>query len=178
MVKVLLLQQWYRASDPALEEALWERLSFRRFVGLGRQDDAPDHTRISRFHTRLTTAGLADPLFAEVTRQLAARGPLVRQGTLLDATFRGGAGSPTDPDATWARREPRAIFGYKLHVGVEAGSELAWRAVLTPANVSETAVADAPIVWDEAAVYGDAVYGTRAASACGRGRRSSRCAGH
>ena len=48
MVKAMLLQQWYRASDPAMEEALWERVSFRWFVGLGLQDDAPDHSTISR----------------------------------------------------------------------------------------------------------------------------------
>ena len=42
MVKVLLLQQWYTLSDPQLEEALGDRLSFRRFVGLGLQDDTPD----------------------------------------------------------------------------------------------------------------------------------------
>lgn len=35
MVKVLLLQRWYQASDPTMEEALWERLSFRSFVRLG-----------------------------------------------------------------------------------------------------------------------------------------------
>ena len=35
MVKVLLLQQWSTLSDPQLEEALGDRLSFRRFVGLG-----------------------------------------------------------------------------------------------------------------------------------------------
>ena len=88
MVKVLLLQQWYQASDPAMEEALWERLSFRRFVGLGLQDDAPDHSTISRFRTRLTTAGLAAPLFAAVEQQLAARGLLVMQGTLVDHSKR------------------------------------------------------------------------------------------
>ena len=119
MVKVLLLQQWYQASDPAMEEALWERLSFRRFVGLGLQDDAPDHSTISRFRTQLAQAGLAERLFAAVEEQLAARGVLVQQGTLVDATLvdaevrrpRGGAtgeGSPRDPDAAWARRGPHA----------------------------------------------------------------------
>ena len=39
-----------------MEEALWERLSFRRFVGLGLQDDDPITRLISRFRTRLTTA--------------------------------------------------------------------------------------------------------------------------
>jgi transposase, IS5 family len=30
LLRCLLLQQWYRLSDPALEEALADRLSFRR----------------------------------------------------------------------------------------------------------------------------------------------------
>ena len=53
MVKVLLLEQWYNLSDPQMEEALGDRISFRRFVGLGLQEDAPDHSTISRFRTAL-----------------------------------------------------------------------------------------------------------------------------
>jgi transposase, IS5 family len=34
MFKALLLQQWYRLSDAELEEALNDRLSFRRFLKL------------------------------------------------------------------------------------------------------------------------------------------------
>ena len=176
MVKVLLLQQWYQASDPAMEEALWERLSFRRFVGLGLQDPAPDHSTISRFRTQLARAGGAEALFVAVEQQLAARGLLVKQDTLVDATVveaqvrrpKGGstgAGSPRDPDAAWARRGRQARFGYKLHLGVDADSELVRRAELTPANVNETEVADGLIAGDEAAVYGDAAYGTHARSA-------------
>ena len=41
LVKVLLLQQWYHLSDPEMEAALWDRLLFRRFVGLGLADEAP-----------------------------------------------------------------------------------------------------------------------------------------
>ena len=33
MFKALLLQRWYQLSDPGLEEALADRLSFRRFCG-------------------------------------------------------------------------------------------------------------------------------------------------
>lgn len=53
MVKVLLLQQWYDASDEAMEEALWDRVSFKRFVGLGLEDAAPDHSTISRFRKQV-----------------------------------------------------------------------------------------------------------------------------
>ena len=164
MVKVLLLQQWYQASDPAMEEALWERLSFRRFVGLGLQDDAPDHSTISRFRTRLTAAGGAEPLFAAVESNWPRGGCWSSRARWWTRRWwPRRSGSPRDPDAAWARRGPHARFGYKLHLGVDADSELIRRAMLTPANVNETEVAGL-IAGDEGAVYGDAAYGTHARS--------------
>ena len=110
MVKVLLLQQWYTLSDPQMEEALSDRLSFRRFVGLGLEDDTPDHSTISRFRAALEAAGLSDRLFEVLTAQLEAQGLMLKQGTLLDATLVAaqvrrpplaagrGAASETDPE--------------------------------------------------------------------------------
>ena len=54
LLKCLLLQQWYRLSDPGLEEALSDRLSFRRFVGLALADPVPDHSTLSRFRSELS----------------------------------------------------------------------------------------------------------------------------
>ena len=109
MVKVLLLQQWYQASDPAMEEALWERLSFRHFVGLGLQDDAPGSLHDQPLpHAgddgRGWPRGCSPPWRTSWGRD----GVLVQQGTLVDATLveaqvrrpKGGAtgaGSPTEP---------------------------------------------------------------------------------
>src|SRR5947208_7639448 len=87
LLKVLLLQGWYGLSDPGMEEALGDRLSFRRFVGLGLEETVPDHSTISRFRSLLAGRGLAERLFAEVGRQLDARGVLVKSGTLIDATL-------------------------------------------------------------------------------------------
>ena len=56
MFKALLLQQWYSLSDPQLEEALADRLSFRRFVGLGLEQEVPDYSTISRFRQQLNGA--------------------------------------------------------------------------------------------------------------------------
>ena len=87
MVKVLLLEQWYTLSDPQMEEALGDRLSFRRFVGLGLEDGTPDHSTISRFRAALEVQELSAPLFTEVAAQLDAQGLVLKQGTLLDATL-------------------------------------------------------------------------------------------
>jgi hypothetical protein len=62
LLKCLLLQQWYWLSDPVLEEALLDRLSFRRFVGLALADPVPDHSTLSRFRGELVRRGLAERL--------------------------------------------------------------------------------------------------------------------
>ena len=43
MVKVLVLQQWHDASDVGMEEALQDRLSFRRFAEIRLEDAVPNH---------------------------------------------------------------------------------------------------------------------------------------
>jgi transposase, IS5 family len=46
MLKIILLQQWYTLSDPAAEEAVRDRLSFRRFCGIPLDRETPDHASI------------------------------------------------------------------------------------------------------------------------------------
>jgi IS5 family transposase len=87
MLKALMLQQWYGLSDPELEDALMDRLSFRRFVGLALDETAPDHSTISRFRKVLGVEGLSAKLFGEITRQIDDKGLILRQGTMIDATL-------------------------------------------------------------------------------------------
>ena len=170
MVKALLLQEWYDASAAELAQALSDRLSFRRFVGLGLQDAAPDASTITRFRQQLTKRELAAPLREAVAGQLEARGLLVKHGSLLDATLVAAQGSGraqregkcADPDAAWSRRGARSHHGYKGHIGMDAGSGLIRRVRLTPANVNDTEVADELIVGDEQVVYADRAYDSAA----------------
>src|SRR5215210_9209685 len=48
LFRALLLQSLYGLSDRELEEALADRLSFKRFVGLSLEDAVPDHTVLNR----------------------------------------------------------------------------------------------------------------------------------
>lgn len=173
MVKALLLQQWYGLSDPGLEEALSDRLSFRRFCGFALDAPTPDETTICRFRATLAEKGFADRIFCAVLAQIDAKGFVLREGTLLDATLVEAAVRPPppapageratstlDPDAAVTRSgaKRRATFGYKAHVATDQGSGLIRRALLTPASTYESEVADALIELDVRAVYADKAY--------------------
>jgi IS5 family transposase len=168
LLKCLLLQQWYRLSDPGLEEALSDRLSFRRFVGLALADPVPDHSTLSRFRSELVRRGLAERLLAELNRQLDARGLMVKTGTLIDASLveadcrRPRKGEPverrSDRDATWNAMPEQPLFGYKMHLAVDQGSGLVRQAILTPGHVSDKTPFLALVQGDEQAVYADRGY--------------------
>ena len=174
LFRALLLQRWYDLSDEALEAALFDRLSFLRFCGLSLEDDVPDHSTFWRFRERLGQAGLVEPLFAELQRQLAGHGMLVKRGTLIDATLMQAAArrprmeegktAASDPDARFgANNERRRYeFGYKAHIGVDAGSGLVRTQRLTPANAQEISQAEALIAGDEGEVLADRGYDSQA----------------
>lgn len=170
LFKGLLLQQWYGLSDPGLEEALGDRASFRFFCGFNLSEAVPDETTFCRFRGALAQAGLAEALFAEINRQLEAKGFIVKRGTLLDATLvRAAVRPPTaeeghaaaiDPEARWAVRDDpkKKTYGYKVHVAADQGSGLVRAALLTTANVHDSVPADGLIQGDERAVYADRAY--------------------
>ncbi|UXT19255.1 IS5 family transposase [Agrobacterium tumefaciens] len=87
MFKALLLQSLYGLSDMELEEALGDRLSFKRFIGLTLEEAVPDHSTLCRFRNLLIGEGLLERLFSELDRQLDAAGLILRRGTMLDATI-------------------------------------------------------------------------------------------
>jgi len=51
MLRIYLMQQWYGLSDPAMEDALIEGPTMRRFAGIGLiSERIPDETTILSFH--------------------------------------------------------------------------------------------------------------------------------
>ena len=185
MFKALLLQRWYALSDPALEEALKDRLSFRRFVGLPLTESIPDHSSLWRFREAMG-AELSERVFVEIGRQIERSGFVLKQGTLIDASLVPAAvnapkrpdktpppdddGKPAsklvksehDPDAEWTKKEGKYYFGYKLHAAMDKTSRIIRRVIFTPANINESRPADELICGDEQIVYADKAYDSHA----------------
>jgi transposase, IS5 family len=171
LFRAVLLQSLYGLSERELEEALGDRLSFKRFVGLSLEDATPDHTVLNRFRNQLVEQGLLEKLFSELDRQLENAGVILKRGTMLDATLIQAVSAPpkedrpsNDPDARFTKRQGKSgsTFGYKAHVGVDEGSGLIRSVLTTPANINDTTPADELIRGDEAVVWADAAYDTHA----------------
>ena len=87
MLRIHLLQQWYSLSDPAMEEALIEVPTMRRFAGIDLMSDRiPDETTILAFRHLLEENDLGAQIFEEVKVHLKAKGMAMKQGTIIDAT--------------------------------------------------------------------------------------------
>lgn len=129
MLKCLMLAKWFNLSDPGLEEALKDRISFRKFVGLSFTDKTPDETTFVRFRARLREAKLHETIFNAVVRHLQDQGLLVREGTMVDATIieaprgrprpRNDGTSTRDPEASFTRKHGVPHHGYKGHIAAD-----------------------------------------------------------
>ena len=172
MFKIVLLQQWHTLSDPRTEEAVRDRLSFRRFCGLPLEVETPDHASIWRFRQTIDKLGLSGRLLAEVNRQLDALGLMVKRGTLVDATlmaaavkrppYGSGGVNPRDKDARVTMKRKKSHFGYKAHLAVDEGSGFVRQAEMTSANVHDSRLAEALIQGDEQGYFADKAYSGQA----------------
>lgn len=166
MLKIVMLQKWFNLSDPGAEAMLRDRISFRRFVGLGWTDATPDHSTIAEFRRRLREEGLLAGLFEAVVGHLKELGLLVQEGTLVDATIieaprgrrtRDGLGQTTEPAATYTKKHGRTYHGYKAHTAVDR-SGLVTDYVYDTAKVHDSRHMDPLIEGQTKAVYADSAY--------------------
>jgi transposase, IS5 family len=169
-LKCLVLQYLYNLSDPALEDALIDRLSFQRFLGISFDTEIPDFTTIWRFRERLVKANLLDKIFESVLKQLDKRNIILRKGTLIDATLVQAArkkvkqdsephqSSQRDHDATGTKKGGKQYFGYKGHIGTDEGSNIIRRVRFTTASVHDSREFNNLICGDERSVFADKAY--------------------
>jgi len=162
MLKIVLMQKWFGLSDPMAEEMLKDRISFRQFTGLSFDDKTPDHSTICIFRKALREHGHGSTLFDQTLATLTARGLVVKEGTLIDATIieaplgskRADGSSTADPCATRTFKHGRGYNGYRAHVATDPRSIIK-DFVYDSASVSEHEHFDALAAGEDKAVYAD-----------------------
>ena len=86
MFKIMLMQQQNNLSDEAMEDMLYDSISYQRFAGIGVADDIPDARTIWLFRQRIGARGIK-LLFAKFNRMMKKAGLEYSRSTLVDATY-------------------------------------------------------------------------------------------
>ena len=169
MLRIYFMQQWYGLSDPAMEDALYDIESMRRFADINLEVDViPDETTILHFRHLLEKHELTKKIFEKTQRYLTEKGLLLREGTIVDATIINAPSSTKnhdnarDKEMKQTKKGNQWYFGMKAHVGTDIGKGLAHSVVVTDASVHDSQVMDKLMHGEEQAVYGDKAYTSEA----------------
>ena len=165
MLRIYFMQQWFNLSDPAMEDALYDSESMRRFAGIELiDDDVPDESTILRFRHLLERHGLTQKLFELVRGLLEQKRLLLKSGTIVDATIIDAPPSTKneakarDPEMKQGRKNTREWrFGMKAHVGTDLNG-LVHTLVTTHAGASDFSQLPKLLHGSERQLYGDQAY--------------------
>src|SRR6267142_2841788 len=165
MLRMYFLQQWYGLADEALEDAIYDSQAMRDFTRIDlAAEGVPDATTLLKFRHLLETNDLCQGLFAAINADLTARGLLLREGTLVDATLIAAPPSTKnqekkrDPEMHQTRKGQQWYFGMKAHIGSDRDSKLVHTVVVTAANVADITQTAKLLHGQEQQVHADAGY--------------------
>jgi hypothetical protein len=153
MFKVLVLQKFHGLSDDATEEHIFDRTSFKNFLGLRIGDDIPDAKTLWDFKQRIEADERegSRKLFEAFGQMLESQGIVAREGSIVDASFvdaprqrneRGqnqrikqgerpaefdtnpAVGRQKDSQARWTKKNNETHYGWKNHVKADLKTKL------------------------------------------------------
>jgi IS5 family transposase len=165
MLRIYFLQLWFNLSDPAVEEALYDSVAMRSFVGIDLGiEGAPDETTVCKFRHLLERNKLGKTLLKAVNEHLRRSGIKIANGTIVDATIIGAPSSTKnkdgkrDPEMHQTAKGKQWYFGMKAHVGVDSRTKLIHTILASAANVGDALALPHLLHGKETRVWGDQAY--------------------
>lgn len=144
MLKIYFLQQWYDLSDPGAEEAIYDRNSFQKFLGIDLlADTVPDETTILNFRHFLEKYELQKKFFTIVKDIMETKGFILKKGTTVDATIINAPSSTKnknkrrDSDMSSTKKHGQWYFGMKAHIGTDTDTGVIHSLQTTTAKVHD-----------------------------------------
>ena len=165
MLRIYFLQLWFNLSDPAVEEALYDSVAMRSFVGIDLGvEGAPDETTVCKFRHLLERNKLGKTLLKAVNDHLRRSGIKISNGTIVDATIIGAPSSTKnkdgerDPEMHQTAKGKQWYFGMKAHIGVDSKTKLIHTILASAANVADALALPHLLHGKETRVWGDQAY--------------------
>lgn len=168
MLKIHLLQQFYTLWDEAVEDAIYDRLSFQEFLWIDTlSSNVPDATTIENFRHLLEKYKLQELFFEEVLKMLEVNKILLKRWTVVDATIVKASSSTKNKEQKrdkemWSTlKNNNYHFWWKIHIWVDVESGLVHSTTITKASVNDKKERDNLLHWEEKAIFWDKAYGDK-----------------
>ena len=165
MLRILCLQQWFNLSDPGVEEAIYDRNSFQKFLKLDLLSTVvPDETTILKFRHQLEQHKLFEKIFNEINKDLVEKGLIMKTGTIVDSTLITAPSSTKNKDKkrdhemSSTRKSGKWHFGMKAHIGVDSSSGIVHSVSATTAKDHDITQYKNLLHGEEKAVFADKGY--------------------
>ena len=187
MFKIMILQRYYGLGDTQIEYQIYDRLSFKKFLGLASGDKVPDEKTVWLFRENITNSGLVEEIFSQFVSYLESKGLIMNEGKMVDASFtiaprqrntreenkniKEGKGDELwsdepnkkrhkDIDARWTKKNNETFFGYKNHAKVDKKGKFIDKYKVTDASVHDSQPLDDLLDEQDAGqdFFGDSAY--------------------
>lgn len=165
LLKIYFLQQWYNLSDPWVEDAIYDRASFLKFLDLDLlMNSVPDETTILNFRHFMEEHKVQQKIFNRINDLLEKKWLLLREWTTVDATIIHAPSSTKnkewkrDPEMHSTKKWNQWYFWGKAHIGTDRDSGCVHSIEFTAANVHDSQVLEQLEHWDEKELYWDSAY--------------------
>jgi len=169
MLKIYFLQQWYNLWDPTVEDAIYDRFSFQKFlwVDISKKWSVPDETTIMNFRHFLEEHNLQERFFRIVKETMEKQGYILSEWTSVDASLIKAASSTKnkdrkrDKDMSSTKKNGSYHFWMKIHIWSDYKTWLVHTLHTTTASVSDVSETFHLITWKERAIFWDKWYRSR-----------------
>lgn len=165
MLRIHFLQHWFKLSNPAVKEALYDSRTKRRFVSIGSgHEPIPDETMICKSRNLLDVHSLGNRLFILIKDYRQANGMKMNTRTIVAATIIDTLSSPKNkeksrgPEMHQPRKGKRLHFGMKAQIGVDTRAKLIHSAAATATHVYDSQLLGDLLHGNEMRVWGDSNY--------------------
>lgn len=122
MLRMYIAQQCFGPSDEGIEDAVYDSQAIRGFVGIDLNvEAAPDATPVLKFRRLLEQHGLTAMIFQVINAYLAARGLMLKEGMIVDASLIAAPPSTKNKDGARDPEMHQTRKGNDWHFGMKLG---------------------------------------------------------
>jgi len=166
MLKIYFLQQWYNLWDETVEDAIYDRLSFQKFLGIDiwKKWSVPDETTVLNFRHFLEEYNLQERFFRIVKEMMEKQWFILSEWTSVDASIIKAPSSTKnrdnerDKEMSSTKKNWSYHFWMKIHIWADHKTGMVHTLHTTTASVSDVTEIEYLLHWKEKAVFWDKWY--------------------